>query len=355
MTIFRKAAAVVLTLGASVAMGEVRLQGAGATFPKPLYQKWVVEYQKMHPDIQIDYEPNGSGGGVAAFTARTVDFAGSDAPLSKKEQAAVTGGTANIIQLPSCAGGVVPAYNVPGVNVQLKFTGELLADIYLGQVSKWNDPRLTTINPGVNLPDLAITPAWRTDGSGTNYVWSNYLCTQSELFKETIGAGKQVKWLVGVGGKGNDGVTAAIQGAPGAIGYIEQAYADQNKVPYGLLQNKDGKFVKASPETVSAAGAGAVGQMSGTALAANIWSQPGENAYPAGSFTYLIIYKDLATNVKSREQAQALVNFLWWATHDGQKLAAALDYAPLAEGVQKKVEAALEQVTYKGESIKPNK
>jgi phosphate transport system substrate-binding protein len=351
MTIFKKAAVAVLALGASVAMGEVRLQGTGATFPQPLYAKMVAEYQKAHPDILIDYQGIGSGGGIKAITEKTVDWCGSDAPLNKKQLEAM-GGADYVVQVPSCAGGVVPAYNVPGVSGEIKFTGPLLADIYLGKVNNWNDAGIAKINPDLKLPNLPITPAWRTDGSGTNFVWTNYLGTQSEDFKGDVGAGTSVKWPIGVGGKGNAGVAAVVQSTPGGLGYLEQAYADQNKITYGPIQNKDGKFVKASPAAVSAAGGGAVDQMKGHVLAANIWSQPGEMAYPAGSFTYLIVYKDLSTNVKTKEQAQALVDFLWWATHDGQNLAPALDYAPLAEGVQKKVEEALGQLTFKGESIK---
>ena len=328
---------------------EIHLQGAGATFPAPLYNRLVAEYQKLHPDVKIDYQAIGSGGGIKNITESIVDFAGSDAPMSKKDLEAC--GADNIVQVPSCAGAVVPAYNIPDVTGELKFTGEILADIYMGKISMWNDSRLVALNPDAKLPALAITPAWRTDGSGTTYVWTNYLCTQSATFKETIGLGKEVKWTAGQGGKGNQGVSAVLQSTKGAIGYIEENYADENKISYGSVKNKAGKLVKATPEAVSKAGAAAAAQMKGSVLAANMWDQDGEATYPISSLTYLIVYKDLK-NLKTRNDAQELVNFLWWATHDGQAFAPKLNYAPLAPEVLKKVEEALSTLTYKGQSIR---
>ncbi len=348
------AATIAASLMGSVAFGQdLRIQGAGATFPQPFYERLVAEYQKLNPTIKIDYQGIGSGGGIKGITDKTIDFAGSDAPLTKKQIADI-GGEENIVEVPSCAGGVVPAYNIPGVKGDINFTGEILADIYLGKITKWNDKRLTEINPNAKLPDLAITPAWRTDGSGTSFVWTSYLATQSDSFKTTIGTGTAVKWPVGQGGKGSAGVAQVVQQTAGAIGYVEQNFANKNKIAFGLIKNKDSQFVKASPESVSTAGEGVAPELKGTILAANMWNQPGKASYPAASFTYVIVYKDL-NNLKSKEQAQALVDFLWWATHDGQKFAADLDYAPLAESVKKKVEAALEQITYKGEAIKPSK
>jgi phosphate transport system substrate-binding protein len=350
MKMFAKAAAAaVLALGVGVASAEVHLSGAGATFPQPLYERWVGEYHKAHPDAAIDYQGIGSGGGIKAITDKTVDFAGSDAPLSKKEIEAL-GGESKIVEIPSCSGGVVPAYKIDGVEAELKFSGPVLAEIYLGSIGKWNDPKIVELNPGVNLPNLPITPVWRTDGSGTNFVFTNYLATQSNEFRNKVGMGKQVKWPVGQGGKSNAGVAQVVTQTNGAIGYLEQNYADKNHIAYGSVRNKAGKFVKASPETVSLAGDGAVDQMKGHVVHANIWDQPGENAYPISSFTYLIVYQDL-DNIKTREQAQVLVDFLWWATHDGEKLAPELDYAPLSHGVQKKVDEALETINYKGEHL----
>jgi phosphate transport system substrate-binding protein len=328
---------------------DIKLQGSGATFPAPFYGRLVAEYQKLHPDVKIDYQAIGSGGGIKDITGGVVDFAGSDAPMGKKELEAC--GAENIVQIPSCAGAVVPAYNLPGVTAELKFTGELLADVFLGKINKWNDPRLVALNPDAGLPDLAITPAWRTDGSGTTYVWTNYLVTQSQPFKETIGAGKEVKWPVGQGGKGNQGVSAVLQSTKGALGYVEENYADENKIAYGSVKNRAGKFVKATPDSVAKAVASAASQMKGCVLNANTLDQEGEGTYPVASMTYLIVYKDLKS-VKSREQAQEVVNFLWWATHDGQKFAPKLNYAPLAPEVQKKVEEALSGVTFQGKPVR---
>ncbi len=334
---------------ATTGIGKTRLQGAGATFPAPFYKRLVVVYQKIHPEVLIDYQSIGSGGGIRAITDKTVHFCGSDAPMSKKELQAV-GGEKNVVEFPSCAGGVVPTYNVPDIKAPLKFTGKLLAEIYMGKVSQWNDPAIAKINSEVRLPDLAITPVWRTDGSGTTFIFTNYLATQSEDFKTTIGMGKQVQWPFGQGGKGNEGVTAVVQQTAGGFGYVEQSYADNNHLLYGTVQNKEGKFVKASPESVSAAGAGAVSSLRGHVLAADIWNQPGEAAYPIASFTYLVVYQDLK-NLPDRAAAQELVNFLWWTTHDGQRYAAELGYAPLAEEVRAKVEQALKSISYLGEPL----
>lgn len=344
----KRTAAIILALGSTVAMAETRINGAGATFPEPFYQKLVVEYQNAHPDIKIDYKGIGSGGGIKGITDKTIHFAGSDAPLSKSELEKL-GGPEAVVQFPTCAGGVVPIFNLPGIT-DLNFTGEVLADIYMGKITNWNDPKIAEANPDAKLPDLAITTAWRTDGSGTTYVFSNYLATQSTDFDQKIGASKMVSWPGGRGGKGNAGVTQVVQSTTGAIGYVEQAYATENKLTFGAVKSKDGKFIKCSPESVSAAGAGAVDQLTGTVQKANIWNQPGDNAYPIGSFTYIIVYKDL-NNLDSKEQAQALVDYLKWLTHDGQSYAGALDYAPLAPAVQEKVSEAIKAITYKGEAL----
>ncbi len=334
---------------AGTAGAKTRLQGAGATFPAPFYKRLVVVYQQQHPGVLIDYQSIGSGGGIRAITDKTVQFCASDAPMNKKELEGA-GGEANIVEFPSCAGGVVPIYNVGDVKIPLKFTGALLADIYLGKVSHWNDPAIAALNPGVAPPDLAITPVWRTDGSGTNFIFTNYLATQSEPFVATIGTGKQVQWPFGQGGKGNEGVTAVVQQTAGGLGYVEQSYADNNHLLHGQVKNKNGKFVEATAESVSKAGIGADFGNSGQILAADIWNQPGEEAYPIASFTYLIVYKDLK-NLANKEAAQDLLSFLWWATHDGQKFAAELGYAPLAPEVQEKVEEALKTITYRGEAL----
>jgi phosphate transport system substrate-binding protein len=343
------AALAIVGFGISAAHAETRLQGAGATFPAPLYERWVAEYQKVKPDVKIDYQAIGSGGGIKGITDKTIDFAGSDAPMSKKELEAA-GGAAGIVEVPTCAGGIVPAYNLPGVDKDLNFSGALLADIYMGKVNKWNDAEIAKLNPDVKLPDLAITPAWRTDGSGTNFVFTNYLATQSKEFVTAIGIGKQVKWPIGSGGKGTAGVAQVVQQTPGAIGYLEQNYADKNKIQYGAVENKAGKFVKATPASVAAAGDSAVDSMKGDLLAENIWNQSGDAAYPIASFTYLIVYKDLR-NLKDKDQAAALIGYITWATHEAQSFNTELDYAPLTPAIQKKIDAALKDISFAGAPV----
>ncbi|MGH7130417.1 MAG: phosphate ABC transporter substrate-binding protein PstS [Phycisphaerales bacterium] len=342
------AAIAMATTGAIAA--DVKLTGAGATFPQPLYERWTVEYQKANPDVKITYEGGGSGAGIKRITDKTCAFGASDAPLSEKEIEAL-GGTSAVIQFPTVAGGVVPAYNIPDVKSELKFTGEVISDIYLGKISKWNDKAITDLNPGVKLPDLAITPAWRSDGSGTTYVFTSYLATQSKDFKTAVGAGKQVKWPVGTGGKGNPGVAAVITQTPGAFGYIEQNYAVANKIAYGSVKNAAGEFVKATIPSMTAAGEGAVDKLKGTVLKADIWNQPGKNAYPITAFTYIIVNNDLRS-VKTMDEAVALKKFLAWALSDaGQKIAGDMDYAPLSKGVQKASQTALETVTFEGKPV----
>ncbi|HMN40941.1 MAG TPA: phosphate ABC transporter substrate-binding protein PstS [Phycisphaerales bacterium] len=342
----------VAVMAAAAVGAEIRLTGAGATFPAPLYKKWVVEFEKAPggKDVQIDYNSIGSGGGVKAITDKTVAFGASDAPLSKKELAAL-GGAEKVVLVPSCAGGVVPAYNLPGVKGEIKFTGDVLARVFMGKIGKWNDKAIADLNPGRMLPDMAITPAYRSDGSGTTFVWTNYLATQSEEFKGSVGMGKQVQWPTGQGGKGNEGVAAIVQQTPGALGYVEANFANANKISYGSVKNQAGKFVKATVESISAAGAGAVGHLKGTVLSTDIWNQPGDASYPIAAFTYLIVYKDL-NNLKSAEEAKALVAFMDWATTGGQSTAREMDYAPLAPDVQKKVAEALATLTYQGKPVK---
>jgi phosphate transport system substrate-binding protein len=336
--------ALVLSVGLQ-GRAEVRLQGAGATFPNPIYQRWVTEYQSLHPDVKIDYQSIGSGGGIKGITEKTIDFAGSDAPMSKKEKETAKG---DVVHIPTVAGAVVPAYNLPGMDA-LNLDGATLADIYMGKITKWNDLKIAALNEGKRLPDLGITAAYRTDGSGTTYVFTNYLAGQSEDFKNSVGMGKQVKWPVGQGGKGNEGVAAAVQQTPGAVGYVEVNYALANKINFAAMKNKSGKFVKASADSISAAGEGAVEKM-GETLAVNIWDQAGENAYPISAFTYIIVYKDLGY-LKDQNKAKAVVEFLKWATHDGQKFAREMDYAPLSEGVQKKVDEAIGSLTWDGQAV----
>jgi phosphate transport system substrate-binding protein len=350
-TLIRKAAAAVLAVGAglaaaSTASAATRIEGAGATFPNPIYQRWVTEYQRSHPDVQINYQSIGSGGGIKGVINKTVDFAGSDAPMSKSELGQAG---AAVVHIPTVAGSVVAAYNLPGFQGELKLDGPTLAGIFMGTISSWNDPAIAALNEGARLPNTAITPAWRTDGSGTTFVFTSYLATQSEEWKSTVGAAKSVEWPAGQGGKGNEGVSAIVQQTPGAIGYIELNYATQNRLPFASMKNQAGKFVKASPETVSAAGEAALKKMNNGI--ADIWNQPGDNAYPISAYTYVIVYQDLGS-LKDRNKARALVDFLTWATGEqGQRIAAEMDYAPLAPSVRQKVTEQLNKLTFGGNRL----
>jgi phosphate transport system substrate-binding protein len=335
--------------GASSEAGDVRLSGAGATFPAPLYTRWVSEYEKGHPSVQIDYRSIGSGGGVKAIADKTVAFGATDAPLSEKEIAAM-GGTDSVVQFPAALGAVVPAYNLPGVDKPLHFTGAVLVDIYLGRISAWDDAQIQKLNPKVALPKTPITPVFRTDGSGTTHVFTSYLATQSPEFKGEVGVGKQVKWPLGQGGKGNEGVAAVIQQTAGAIGYIEHNYAIANKISYGAVQNKAGKFVLATPESVSTAGDASSGELKGNVLRADVWNAPGEGAYPISAFTYIVLYKQLE-NIKTDAEASALLGYQRWTLGPGQKFAAEMHYAPLGEKVQAAAIAALNAVTHQGKPI----
>lgn len=329
--------------------GAVRLSGAGATFPAPLYTRWVSEYEKRHPNVKIDYRSIGSGGGVKALADKTVAFGATDAPLNEKEIAAM-GGTDAVVQFPATLGAVVPAYNLPGVSTPLHFTGAVLVDIYLGRINSWDDERLQKLNPDVKLPKSPITPVFRTDGSGTTHVFTSYLGTQSPEFRGEIGVGKQVKWPLGQGGKGNEGVAAVIQQTAGSIGYLEHNYAIANKIAFGAVQNKAGKFVLASSASVSAAGDEASGALKGDVLRADAWNAPGEGAYPISAFTYIVLYKHLE-NIKTQAEAEALLGYLRWTLGPGQSFSEAMYYSPLGEKVRAAALGALNSVTHAGKPV----
>ncbi len=329
---------------------EIRMQGAGSTFIAPLMQRWTTAFQKLHPDIAIDYQSIGSGGGIKGITGKTLEFGATDAPMTKKEIEKAGGG---IINIPVIAGAVVAAYNIPGLSGDLKLDGQTLADIFQGKITKWNDSKIAAANPGMNLPDLAITPTHRTDGSGTTYLFTSYLSTQSIDFKEKIGAAKAVEWVGGQAGKGNEGVTQVVQGTPGGIGYIELAYANQNKLAFALVKNKEGEFVKATPESTSLAGDAAAKEMTDS-LVVPLWNQSGKGVYPICGLVYVLVYQDLGY-VKSEAKAKGLVEFLSWATQDGQKMASILDYAPLNEAIQKKVAATIGTLTWSGKPVMASK
>jgi phosphate transport system substrate-binding protein len=311
------------------------INGAGATFPYPLYSKWFNEYNKLHPDLKFNYQSIGSGGGVKQITEKTVDFGASDAPLTDAELQKAPG----VLHIPTVLGAVAVVYN--GLPDGLKLTSENLTDIFLGTLSRWNDPKIAAANPGMKLPDQAITVVHRSDGSGTSAVFTDYLAKVSADWKTKVGVGKSVKWPVGLGGKGNEGVTGSVKSTPGAIGYVELAYAKQNKLPMASLKNAEGQFMLPSIESTSAAAAGVEIPAD---YRVSITNAKGKGAYPISSFTYVLAYKDQT----DAQKGQALADFLWWAIHDGQKSAPGLDYAPLPAPVVAKVEKTLKSVTVQG-------
>jgi len=313
------------------------INGAGASFPAPLYRVWIADYCASHPGSAIDYQPKGSGAGISAIVDKTVDFAGSDAPMSAAELARAGG---NIVEIPSTAGGVAIAYNLPGLNGQLELTGPMVADIFLGNITRWDDAKIAAVNPGIALPAMEIAPIIRGDKSGTTFVFTSWLATQSNEAKEVIGIDKTGNWPVGQRGEKSDGATQLLQQVHGSIGYIELNYATKNHLSVALLKNRAGKFVAPTAKAVTAAASAGAARMSGDQLTADIWNQTGDDSYPISTFSYLIVYKDLS-NVKDAGRAKTLVNFLNWVETDGQSKAEALDYAPLSGDVTAKARKAI--------------
>ncbi len=313
----------------------VRINGAGATFPNPIYQKWFSEYNKLHPDVEINYQSLGSGAGIRQLINQTVFFGASDGPMTNEQLQSAPG---KILHFPTVLGADVPIYNLPGAP-KLKFTGTLLADIFLGKVTKWNDPAIVKTNPGVNLPATDITVVHRSDASGTTYIWVDYLGKVSPEWKSKVGVAQAVNWPVGVGGKGNEGVSGTVTQTPGSIGYVELVYALQNKISYGAVQNMAGDFVDATVQSVTAAAAEAAKQMPPD-FRVSITNAPGKGVYPISSFTWLLLYE----NPKDKTQSKTMVDFLKWALADGQKFAPDLGYAPLPADVVKLEMAALPKV-----------
>jgi phosphate transport system substrate-binding protein len=322
--------------GVALVAQSKQINGAGATFPNPIYSKWFAEYNKLHPDVQINYQPIGSGGGIRQITAGTVFFGATDGPMTNDQLLAAPG---KILHLPTVLGAVVPVYNIPEVSQALKFTGPLLADIYLGKITKWNDPAIAKVNPGVNLPATDITVVHRSDGSGTTYIYVDYLAKVSPEWKQKVGVSNSVNWPAGVGGKGNEGVSGLVRQTPGSIGYVELIYALQNKISYGSVQNADGEFVTASVQAVTAAAAAAAGAMPKD-FRVSITNAPGKGVYPISSFTWLLLYE----SPKDKVQGKAMVDFVKWALTDGQKFAPDLGYAPLPEPVVKLEMEALKTI-----------
>ncbi|MGA8438986.1 MAG: phosphate ABC transporter substrate-binding protein PstS [Candidatus Sulfotelmatobacter sp.] len=316
-------------------IAQTTLNGAGATFPYPMYSKWFSEYHKLHPEIQINYQSIGSGGGIRQVINGTVDFGASDGPMTDDM---LKEAKTKILHMPTVLGADVPAYNIPGVTAELKFTPDALAGIFLGKITKWNDKAITSANPGVNLPDKDIIVVHRSDGSGTTYIWTDYLSKISPEWQSQVGTGTSVKWPIGLGGKGNEGVAGSIRQLQGSIGYVELIYALQNHITYGSVRNTAGNFVKASLDSVTAAAASAPKMPADFRV--SITNAPGKDAYPISSFTWLLI----PAQSKDAAKGKILADFLNWMVTDGQKMTAALSYAPLPEGVVQKEKDAIKQV-----------
>ena len=313
----------------------VTLNGAGATFPYPMYSKWFSEYNKLHSDIQFNYQSIGSGGGIRQVLAGTVDFGATDGPMTDEQLGQAK---AKILHIPTVLGADVPAYNIPGVSEELKFTPEVLANIFLGKITSWNDAAIAKANPGVNLPNQPVIVIHRSDGSGTTYIWTDYLSKVSPDWKNQVGKGTSVKWPVGLGGKGNEGVAGMIRQMQGSIGYVELIYAVQNHIAYGSVKNAGGEFVKASLASVTAAAA-SVKTMPAD-FRVSITNAPGKDAYPIASFTWLLI----PTPSKDAAKGKMIADFLNWMVEDGQKMTADLSYAPLPESVAAKAKETIKQV-----------
>jgi len=329
-------AAVALVATAHLASAETLINGAGATFPYPLYSKWFSEYARIDPSVKFNYQSIGSGGGIKQITAQTVDFGATDKFLSDDELKAAPG---KLIHIPTVMGAVVVTYNLPGVGGGIKIPSEDLADIYLGKITKWNDPRIAGDNPGVKLPDKAIIVVHRSDGSGTTSIFTDYLSNVNKEWSVKVGKGASVKWPVGLGGKGNEGVAGQIKNTQYTIGYVELAYAVENKLPYAHLKNREGLFVEPTIKSISAAAAGAVRQMPAD-YRISLVNQPGKESYPVVGFTWLLVYAQQKDPVKG----QKLAEFLAWSLHNGQKMAAPLLYAPLPESVVKLVDKTIKEI-----------
>jgi phosphate transport system substrate-binding protein len=317
------------------AVAQTTLNGAGATFPYPMYSKWFSDYHNLHSDIQINYQSIGSGGGIRQVVAQTVDFGASDGPMTDQQ---LSDAKFKILHIPTVMGAVVPAYNIPGVTGEVKFTPQAIAGIFLGKVTKWNDQEITSANPGVNFPGTDIIVVHRSDGSGTTFIFTDYLSKVSPEWSSGPGKGTSVKWPVGLGGKGNEGVAGQIRQLPGAIGYVELIYAVQNKIPYGMVKNAAGEYVKASLDSVTAAAASVKSMPADFRV--SITNAPGKDSYPISSFTWLLIPQ----TSKDPAKGKILADFLSWMVDQGQKETAALTYAPLPANVAAKVKEAIKQV-----------
>jgi phosphate transport system substrate-binding protein len=319
--------------------GQTTLNGAGATFPNPIYSKWFSEFHKVHSDVQINYQPIGSGGGIRQVTEATVEFGASDMPMTDDQlKEAQTKLKTKVLNIPTVLGAVVPVYNIPGVSGEIKFTPDVLAEIFLGRITNWSDKAISAANPDLKFPNQDIIIVHRSDGSGTTFIWTDYLSKVSPDWKSQVGSGTSVKWPKGLGGKGNEGVAGSVRQLAGSIGYVELIYAVQNKIPYGSVRNSSGAFMKASLEGVTAAAASAPKMPADFRV--SITNAPGKDAYPISSFTWLLI----PSQSKDPAKGKILADFLNWMAGEGQTMTTALAYAPLPENVAAKVKEAIKQV-----------
>ena len=332
--------ALILVLAASAAVASTSLTGAGSTFTYPILSKWTSEYYKLHPDVQINYQSIGSGGGIKQVTEGTVDFGATDGPMNDEQMKDFKDkrGT-DVLHFPTVLGADIPTYNVPGVSATLNFTPDALAGMFLGKITKWNDPEIVKANPGVQLPDHDLIIVHRSDGSGTTYVWVDYLAKISPEWKQKVGVGTSVNWPVGLGGKGNEGVTGQVKQTPYSLGYVELIYAIENKLLYGNVRNSSGSYIHADLASVTAAAAGAANDMPDD-FRVSITNAPGKTAYPISSFTWLLIPQKIQDPTKEK----VIVDFLHWVLTDGQKYAEPLAYAPLPKSVQAKELKAISKI-----------
>jgi phosphate transport system substrate-binding protein len=327
-----------LSAGSALADDLLLINGAGATFPYPLYSKWFYEYTKVDPTVNFNYQAIGSGGGIRQITAETVDFGASDGALTDEQLKQAPG---ELLHIPMTAGAVVITYNLPEISQRLKFSPDVVADIFLGKITRWNDPRIVKDNPGVKLPDAHVIVAHRSDGSGTTNIFTDYLSSVSDTWKAKVGKGTSVNWPVGLGGKGNEGVSGLVKQTQGSVGYVELAYAVKNDLPYADLKNKAGNFITPTIETTTAAVNGKINSMPED-FRVSLVNPDGEDAYPIAGLTWILVYK----NQTDKQKGQKIVEFLRWAVTDGQKYSADLLYAPLPESLVKKIEERINQISY---------
>jgi len=323
---------------AATSSSGVDLTGAGATFPQPIYSKWISDYAAK-TGVKINYQSIGSGGGIRQLSEQTVDFGASDSPMRDDEMTKAKGGP--VMHIPTVLGAVVMTYNVAGLTRPLRLSGPVIADIYLGKITKWNDTRISSLNPGVTLPANDILVVHRSDGSGTTFIFSEYLAAVSPQWKTAPGVGKELQWPAGIGAKGNEGVAGQVKQTPNSIGYVELAYAKQNRLAYASVRNAAGQFVEPSVQSVTAAAEGAVSKLpANTDYRVSIVNAAGAQAYPISSFTWILAYRNQSDSVKARK----LKDFLRWALTEGEQSAAGLDYAPLPASLAQKLTARLDSI-----------